>query len=244
MTPPDSPASTSPKSRREAYRSYLSEFVYGGIDGSVTTFAVVAGAAGANLDAAVVLILGFANLLADGFAMSVGSYLSNRTERDHWKRDLRRKRAEVRDDPAGQRATLRGVYRAKGFEGELLDRVVDVLAADRDHWVDTLMKEELETLPSHKPPLRMALVTFVSFVVVGLVPLLAYLADFFAPATALPRFETASVLTFGAFVLIGWLKSAVTERNVLRGVLETVLLGAVAAAVAYYVGDVLERVLS
>ncbi|NQZ77823.1 MAG: VIT1/CCC1 transporter family protein, partial [Ekhidna sp.] len=68
------------------FQEYLGEFVYGAIDGSVTTFAVVAGSAGANLDSAVVIILGFANLIADGFAMSVGSYLSNKSEKESYEK--------------------------------------------------------------------------------------------------------------------------------------------------------------
>lgn len=70
----------------DKWNDYIGEFVYGGIDGSVTTFAVVAGAAGANLDSSVVIILGFANLIADGFAMSVGSYLSNKSELERFEK--------------------------------------------------------------------------------------------------------------------------------------------------------------
>ena len=68
------------------WQDYIGEFVYGGIDGSVTTFAVVAGSAGAGLDSSVIIILGFANLLADGFAMSVGSYLSNKSEKENYEK--------------------------------------------------------------------------------------------------------------------------------------------------------------
>jgi len=74
------------KERRDyLFRKYLPEFVYGGIDGSVTTFAVLAGAAGASLSAAVVLILGFANLFADGFSMAVSNYLSTKSQNDVYK---------------------------------------------------------------------------------------------------------------------------------------------------------------
>ena len=70
-------------------QSYLGEFVYGGIDGSVTTFAVVAGSVGAGLDSSVIIILGFANLLADGFSMSVGAYLSTKSEKDQFEKLFR-----------------------------------------------------------------------------------------------------------------------------------------------------------
>ena len=226
--------------RLSRYQDYLAEFVYGGIDGSVTTFAVVAGAAGARLSAEVVLILGFANLLADGLSMSIGSYLSNQAERDNYAKHQRIEYAEVDQMPEQEREEIRDIYRAKGFEGELLEQVVAVITADRDRWVSVMMKEELEMIPSHKPPINMALVTFVSFVTVGFVPLLVYVSDFITRTQTTQRFWVASLLTFLAFVAIGWLKSTVTQRSVVRGVLETVALGAVAAAVAYFVGDVLE----
>ena len=68
--------------KKEDYKKYLPEIVYGGIDGTVTTFAVVSGALGASLNSAVILILGFANLFADGFSMAVSNYLSSKSERD------------------------------------------------------------------------------------------------------------------------------------------------------------------
>lgn len=76
------PLSKAPHRIRQHFEDYLREFVYGGIDGVVTTFAVVSAAAGANLDVSVVLILGFSNLIADGLSMGVGSYLSTKSERE------------------------------------------------------------------------------------------------------------------------------------------------------------------
>ena len=103
------------------FQEYLGEFVYGGIDGSVTTFAVVAGAAGATLDSAVVIILGFANLIADGFAMSVGSYLSTKSEKDNYKKHENIEYWEVEHLPEKEKEEIRDIYRAKGFEGEILE---------------------------------------------------------------------------------------------------------------------------
>ena len=123
------------------YQEYLGEFVYGGIDGCVTTFAVVAGSVGANLDSAVILILGFANLLADGFAMSIGAYLSTKSERDNYEKHKRVEYWEVDNLPEKEREEIREIYQAKGFEGALLEKVVDVITADRDRWVDVMMKE-------------------------------------------------------------------------------------------------------
>ncbi|MDX2287075.1 MAG: VIT1/CCC1 transporter family protein [Bacteroidia bacterium] len=229
--------------RTSRFQDYLGEFVYGSIDGSVTTFAVVAGAAGADLPISTVLILGFANLLADGFSMSVGAYLSSRSERDTYEKHRRIEYQEVEDIPEMEREEIRQIYRAKGFEGELLEQVVSVITADKDRWVDVMMKEELEMVPDHKSPLGMAAVTFSAFVTVGLVPLAAYL---FNAGGGLPPgrlFAISCVFTSLAFLFIGWLKARVTQTNYLKAIAETLFLGGSAAAVSYVVGDLLEKLL-
>ncbi len=222
------------------FQEYLGEFVYGGIDGAVTTFAVVAGAAGADLSIGVVLILGFANLLADGFSMSVGAYLSTKSERDNYEKHRRIEYAEVDTIPEVEREEIREIYQAKGFEGELLEKVVDVITADRDRWVDTMMKEELNMIPEQKSPVKIGAVTYLSFLVVGIIPLLAYL--FQGDSQDMNQLFFVSCLTTSvAFILVGWLKAYVTQTSRWRAVAETLFLGASAAAVAYFVGDILER---
>jgi VIT1/CCC1 family predicted Fe2+/Mn2+ transporter len=226
------------------YQHYLGEFVYGGIDGSVTTFAVVAGAAGASLGSDVVLILGFANLLADGFAMSVGSYLSNKTEQDNYRKHRNIEYWEVDNMPESEREEIRDIYRSKGFDGELLEQVVAVITADKDRWVDTMMKEELEMMHEQRSPIAIGAVTYASFLLIGLIPLLVFVWDYAIGSWPAPLFLSAAILTSVGFLFIGWLKSYVTETSRIRGIAETILLGALAAAVAYGVGDLLERILS
>ncbi len=221
-------------------QDYLGEFVYGGIDGSVTTFAVVAGAAGGGLGADVILILGFANLIADGFAMSVGSYLSNKSEQDNFAMHERTEYWEVDHLPEKERQEVREIMQAKGFSGELLEKVVEVLTADRDRWVDLMMKEELGMMKETKSPLAMGAVTFASFILVGLIPLLTYVLEFSGIQLQADPFWLASFLTGLAFLGIGYLKSYVTQTNRWRAMLETLLLGGAAALLAYYVGSLLE----
>lgn len=224
------------------FQDYLSEFVYGGIDGSVTTFAVVAGAAGADLSASIVLILGFANLIADGFSMSVGAYLSTKTERDNYERHKNIEYWEVENLPEREVEEVREIYQAKGFEGELLEQVVAKITENKDRWVDVMMKEELEMALENKSPLAMGMVTFVSFIVIGLIPLLIYVYNYVAGVETSNTFAIASVLTSLAFVGIGWLKSYVTQTNQVRSILETLLLGTSAAVLAYVVGNFLESI--
>ncbi len=224
------------------FQDYIGEFIYGGIDGSVTTFAVVAGAAGAQLDSAIVIILGFANLIADGFAMSVGSYLSTKSEKENYEKHERIEYWEVDNLPEKEREEVREIYQAKGFEGELLEQVVDKITEDKDRWVDVMMKEELEMSRESKSPFKMGLVTFISFLVMGFIPLIVYVIDYTLGFSA-DMFLYSSVMTFAIFVLIGYAKSFVTNSNKIRSVLETVFLGGSAAVLAYFVGDLLEKMI-
>lgn len=226
-----------------AVKAYLAEFVYGGIDGSVTTFAVVAGASGANLDSSVVLILGFANLLADGFAMSVGNYLSTSAEIQNYEKHRKIEYWEIENLHDVEVQEIRDVYEAKGFKGELLEKVVEQITSDKDVWVDTMMKEELEMFLSPKHPVKTAAVTYASFVVIGLIPLLTYVFDFVWTWNPDKLFFSAIIMTSVAFAGIGYLKGAVTETNRIRSVVETLILGAVAAALAYFVGVFLQGVI-
>ncbi len=223
------------------FNQYLEEFVYGGIDGSVTTFAVVAGSVGAHLDPSVVLILGFANLFADGLSMSIGSYLSAKTEWQKYQKHKAVEYWEVEHLPDAEREEIRQIYRAKGFQGPLLEAIVETITADKDRWVDVMMKEELGLLPPDKKPLWSGVATFLSFVLVGFVPLISYVAAYVFSLSQQYLFLWACILTALAFVGIGFLKAQVVAVSRWRAMLETLLLGAVAATVSYGVGALLKQ---
>ncbi|MEQ8359660.1 MAG: VIT1/CCC1 transporter family protein [Cytophagales bacterium] len=223
-------------------QDYLGEFVYGGIDGSVTTFAVVAGSVGAGLDSAVIIILGFANLIADGFSMSVGAFLSAKSEHENYEKHKAIEYWEIEHLREKEIDEIREIYEAKGFEGELLEQVVAKIIEDDDVWVDTMMKEELEMAKDDKSPFSVGLFTFISFIVVGLIPLIVYLWDFIRPLQ-IDLFMLTCLLTSIAFILVGFLKSMVTGAGKFRSSMETLLLGAIAAVLAYFVGDFLEKII-
>ena len=220
----------------------LGPFVYGGIDGCVTTFAVVAGAVGAGLESNVIIILGFANLLADGFSMSIGAYLSSKSERSYYFKQKQIEYWEVDNLPEKEKDEIREIYREKGFDGETLDKIVEVITSDKDRWVNVMMKEELGMTLEEKSPLRIGLVTYLSFLLIGFIPLLVYVLDYISPLHQNP-FLFSSLLTGLSFMIIGVLKSYITQTSILRGMIETLLLGVVAALVAYYVGDWLENII-
>ena len=225
------------------FQDYLGEFVYGGIDGSVTTFAVVAGSAGAGLESAIVIILGFANLIADGFAMSVGSYLSTKSEKEKYEKHKAIEYWEVDNLPEIEKQEVREIYAAKGFSGKLLEDVVDTITADKDRWVDSMMKEELEMAEETKSPIAMGGVTFLSFLLFGFVPLSIYVIDYLVGINQ-NLFLVSSILTGICFIAIGLLKSSVTSTSKIRSIAETLLLGGAAAVLSYFVGDFLEQLIS
>ena len=214
----------------------------GGIDGSITTFAIVAASAGAHLESVFIIILGLANLIADGFSMSIGSYLSTQSESDHYNKHLREEKWEVEFNPDEGRAEIREIYSKKGFSGDLLDQIVNKIVENKDLWISTMMREEHNLIPDRKSAVSRASVTFISFIIVGFIPLLVYVADLIKPLH-IDLFLWASILTGIAFILIGILKSYVTESKMIQSVFQTFLLGLVAALIAYYTGSFLEQLL-
>jgi len=223
-------------------KEYLGEIVYGGIDGAVTTFAVVAGAEGAGLSTDIVLILGFANLFADGFSMSVGAYLGNKSEKARYQKERKREYREIEEVPESETEEVREIFSDLGFEGNLLEDVVSKVTENEDRWVEVMMKHELEMIEEKRKSWVIGSMTFASFFVFGLVPLLSYLLSF-TMSLELNSFVVAASMTSVAFLIIGWMKSYVTGQGTLRGILETVGLGAIAALLAFMAGDVLEQLL-
>ena len=152
--------------------SYLGDFVLGGVDGAVTTFAVVSGVAGAGLPSGVAVVLGCANVLADGFSMAVGNYLSTKSEHDVLELARRTEEWHIERHPEGEREEIRQIFQSKGFEGELLETITDTITEERERWVDTMLTEELGLQLEPPHPLKAATVTFFAFMLAGVMPVL------------------------------------------------------------------------
>jgi VIT1/CCC1 family predicted Fe2+/Mn2+ transporter len=163
--------------------SLLGSAVFAANDGLITTFAVVAGAFGASLDSGVIIILGFANLFADGFSMASGNYLGVKS----------------------------------GVEYE---------------------KSKKKDLHSDHSPIRHGVITFISFVLVGFIPLLPYVLKIE------PVFINSGLALAGSLFFIGSLRAILSKRNFLKGGLEMLLIGGIAASVAYVVGFLLKKYVS
>lgn len=214
---------------------YLRDFVFGSIDGLVTTFAIVSGALGAELSTNIVVVLGFVNLLADGFSMAVSNYLGTKAERQVVERARLTEERHVDEIPHGETEEVRAIFRQKGFEGDLLERIVNVITSDRNLWIETMLKEEWG-LGLHGPsPVKAAWITFAAFVVVGVIPVLPFVVltgDGIQPA----QFIISAGLTAAAFFGVGALKSLAAADNWFRSGMETLLMGGGAAMLAWLVG--------
>jgi VIT1/CCC1 family predicted Fe2+/Mn2+ transporter len=229
--------------RDEVHGSHLGPFihdiVYGAHDGIVTTFAVVAGTVGADLPHSVIIILGVANLLADGVSMGAGAFLSIRSARDQYRRLEQQERAEILSDPELEREEIRQIYAMKGFHGRDLENAVDIITSDSGRWVEAMMLEEHGlTKASESRPLAHSAATFLGFIIFGSVPLLPY----FLGVPLGDRFLIAVVSTFLALLAIGITRSAVTRQRLVQGVLEILAIGISTAAIAYGVGLALRGV--
>lgn len=213
--------------------SLLRDAILGATDGCVTTFAVVAGAIGGRLPGNVVIILGCANLLSDGFSMAAGNYLGAKTINE----ELEKARAEecrhIDRIPEGEREEVRQIFAAKGFSGPVLENVVSVITGNRSLWVDTMVSEELGLPIRDAKPLRAAAATFTAFCLSGMFPLAAYLTPG-VPADS--RFAVSCAATAANFTAIGYLKGMVLNRQRWNSALETLMLGGLAAATAFGVG--------
>lgn len=207
--------------------------ILGGIDGCVTTFAVVSGAFGAGFSASVALVLGFANLLADGFSMAVSNYESIQAQQEHIDGVRESERHHIDQVPEGEREEIRQIFRQKGFDGDMLERVVDIISQDRNVWVNTMLTEEHGLQTQALSPLRSAATTFVAFLIVGMMPLLPYTL---AALSATQQFLASLTVAALMFFLIGMLKSVVYHQPILQAGLRTLLMGGAAAGLAFATG--------
>jgi VIT1/CCC1 family predicted Fe2+/Mn2+ transporter len=216
-------------------QNYLRDWIYGGIDGSVTTFAVVSGVAGARLSPWIILVMGFANLLADGFSMAAGNFLGTRAEHEDLKRLEAIEYRHVDLAPEGEREEVRQIFRSKGFAGEDLTRLVDSITSDRTRWVRTMLTEEYGLPQEVRSPWLAAITTFSAFLVCGLVPLLPYLFGSSDPLVL------SIITTGGVFFMIGSVKSRWSTSVWWSSGLSTLAVGTIAAGLAYTVGLLLNH---
>lgn len=222
--------------------SYLGDAVLGAVDGLVTTFAVVSGVSGGGLSSGVAILLGAANLLADGFSMAVGNYQRAKSDREYVELARREEEKHIEVIPAGEREEIRQIFEKKGFQDPVLSQVVEVITSDKKLWVDTMVTEELGLPLEGQNPARAGFITFLGFVIAGSVPLVPFILGEWFPEEK--TYLTSAIMTAIAFFTVGILKGRVLERPPFRSALETLAVGGGAAVLAYLVGIWLKGIIS
>ena len=216
---------------------HFDDFIYGSIDGAVTTFAIVAGVVGASLSPGIILILGFANLFADGFSMAAANYQASKTRNEYIEMKRKQEEWEVDNLEDEEREEIRTIYRKKGFKDELLEEVVRIITSRRKVWVDTMMKEELGLIEGDKRPLDSSISTFFGFNAIGIIPLVPFML--YITLGLNPGSETfvySTVLVASAFFIVGIIKGKIVKKpKIISGIL-TLIIGGIAAMVAYFIG--------
>lgn len=219
-------------------KSYLKDAVYGAIDGAVTTFAVVSGVSGAGLSPEIVIILGVANLVGDGFSMAAGNFLGTRAENQRYGRLRSIEKKHIEICPEGEREEVRQILVRQGYKGDLLEAVVDHITSDQDAWVQTMLQHEYGVSSERPSPIPAALTTFVSFLLIGFIPLAPFFGQWLWDWQG-ATFTTSSILTAAAFFAVGAFKSRYVDQHWFWSAAETLAVGAIAALLAYYCGYLL-----
>jgi VIT1/CCC1 family predicted Fe2+/Mn2+ transporter len=238
------PAAIQDRFRKGPLHSYLRDFVYGAVDGIVTTFAVVAGVAGAGLPSGVVIVLGAANLVGDGFSMAASNYLGTRADRQLVARARRIEEEHVAAYPDGEREEIRQIFRAKGLSATELEQMVTVVTSDRKRWIDSMIQEEYGLTLEGALPWRAAVVTFAAFLLFGGLPLIPFVWEFFVHGAVAEPFLISSLITGAAFFLVGALKGRFVFQDWYWAGSETFIVGGAAAILAYFVGVALRGAVS
>ncbi|MBA3284747.1 MAG: VIT1/CCC1 transporter family protein [Nitrosopumilus sp.] len=225
----------------------IEDFVYGATDGAVTTFAIVAGVVGASRSPSVVLILGFANLFADGFSMAIGNYLSAKSRIEYVERQRKREEWEIENTTAQKIHEIKDIYSDKGFRDELLESIAKVITSKRKVWVDTIMEEKIGLAGNtYENPISKAITTFFAFYLVGLIPLIPFIYVYFVYfdlSHLINKIDNvflySIIFTAISFFSIGLVKGKVVNKSPVRSGLNTLIIGGIAAVVSFLVGSLL-----
>lgn len=212
---------------------YIKDLVYGASDGIITTFAIVTGSLGANLPPSVILILGFANLIADGFSMGASNFLGSRSESALYRREAKKEHAHTEHIPHVEKNEVEVILKEQGFSESDAQVMTEKITGNRAFWVDFMMKYEHDmATPDHGGEWKGAIATFIAFVIVGSLPILPYV--FFAEK--IDRETYSIVATAIALFGVGAARYFVTRVNWFISGLEMLLVGGAAAATSYGIG--------
>lgn len=228
---------------KKFYGKYIKDAVYAANDGIVTTFAVVASVVGAGLDPIVILILGFANMLADGFSMATGNYLGTSSESEHFQYERRREEKIFVESDGKAKQEINDILEEGGYDNKDIEIIADTISKNKKFFLDFIVFKRLGHMPRSKNyAIKSGIVTFFSFLFAGIVPLLPFI--FLSDLTAGEAFIWTIIFTTIALFVIGASRTIFTDKSWVAGGLEMLLVGGFAAVIAYFIGAFLKGLVS
>ena len=207
------------------------------MDGIITTFAVVAASVGGSLSSDIILLMGMANLVADGISMGFGDYVSSQAEFDYTRAEHKREKWELDNYPEGEKREMVELYMKRGMTEKDAEDVINIMSKYQNFFLDVMMVEELGLMPPDEDdsPARNGLVTFASFVFFGFIPLLPFVLGRATKASDDVNFAVACILTGCTMLALGASKAKFTNQSMVRSALLMLLNGGMAAIAAYMV---------
>lgn len=218
------------------YTSALADVILGGQDGLVNVLGIVLGIAAATSDPRIVLVAGLAATIAESISMAAVAYTSTLAETAHYESEREREYRHVRMVPAIEREEIREIYQKKGFEGDILDQIVEKITADEDVWVGVMMSEEHQLTPTSRwNAFRSAIIVGIAAVVGSLIPLVPFLfldVDY--------SIWVSLLISAAALFAVGVYKARTTVGHAGKSGFEMAAIGTVSALAGYLVGMLLK----
>lgn len=216
--------------------STFSDIILGGQDGLVNVLGIILGLAAATGDAYVIMVGGLAATFAESVSMAAVAYTSTLADADYYESEREREYRHIQEVPNLEKEEIRAIYRAKGFAGELLDRIVDTITSSPDVWVAVMMSEELQLQPvDRRTALRSAVIVGIAAIIGSLIPLIPFL--FVNVTTAI---YLSVVLSAVVLFVVGAIKARMTVGHPGKSGLEMAVIGTISALIGYGVGVLLK----
>lgn len=222
--------------------NHIRDIVFGFGDGINTSLGIVAGVGGALITADVVILASLIGMFTGAKAMAVQNYLAVKSQREILESEIKREEFEIQNMPIEERKEIENIYRAKGFEGELLDKIVEKITSNKDIWLKTMLTEELGlNLDILGNPLKGAFVMFGAFLLGGILPILPYFAVKTGIISSITAIGIAIAISVLSSFIVGALKARMAKKNLIKGGIEMAGLGTGIALVGYGIGAELAK---
>jgi len=223
---------------------YIQSIVFGGLDGIITTFAVIVAAVAGGLTYGTILIITFSNLLGDAIGMGIGDFISSKAEEDAAEAERNREAWEVANKPEDEKKEMVDIYVAKGYSPQDAREVVDLLFQSKDAFLDIMLVEELGIMPAEGGPsaIKSGFITFGAFIVMGAIPALPYLfsGTYNHRATYDGVFGAGIALFAITLFILGAFRGRITGKRWYLTGLTMLINGSVTTAIAFVLGYLLK----